>query len=354
MRARRPQARFAMLSTAWSRTDPFWTAWTDEHPSWIRLKATADVVSFPAEFLEQERRALGEHAFNREYLGVPGGGEASPFTWELYERATHGHVPLVPAGPAFNHRLSAAFRSPTRFDQTQQVGRGRMTFNRNDPATWPYFKPTIIAHDVGRTRDRSTAVIGGNGPFEPRLLGIAELEELPQGLYGSARASALATVDRRHGSNALIIADLSNDATYAEVLYEIFGARVIGVQITRHGDGSCFERRPVKNGVMLVYTVGRTYLLELYQSELQSDLVRIVDSPTSRRAYAQLVALETELRETGIIHKCAPGQHDDLGISCAMLAWAARHPHLNLWVRDLLTPRRPARPREKFNWAGCT
>jgi len=25
MRARRPQARFAMLSTAWSRTDPFWT-----------------------------------------------------------------------------------------------------------------------------------------------------------------------------------------------------------------------------------------------------------------------------------------------------------------------------------------
>ena len=28
MRARRPHARFAMLSTAWSRTDPFWTAWS--------------------------------------------------------------------------------------------------------------------------------------------------------------------------------------------------------------------------------------------------------------------------------------------------------------------------------------
>jgi terminase large subunit-like protein len=101
MRARRPQARFAMLSTAWSRTDPFWTAWIDDDPSWLRLKATADVVEFRAEFLEQERHALGERAFNREYLGVPGGGEASPFTWELYERATHGHVPLVPAGPAF-------------------------------------------------------------------------------------------------------------------------------------------------------------------------------------------------------------------------------------------------------------
>jgi hypothetical protein len=173
-----------------------------------------------------------------------------------------------------------------------------MSFNRNDPATWPYFKPLIIAHDVGRTRDRSTAVIGGNGPFEPRLLGITELEELPQGLYGSARASALAAVDRRHGSNALIVADLSNDATYAEVLYETFGSRVIGLQITRHGDGSCCERRPVKNGVMLVFTVGRTYLLELYHRELQSDQVRIVDSPTSRRAYAQLVALETEVRDT--------------------------------------------------------
>ena len=42
MRARRPQARFAMLSTAWSRTDPFWTAWAIDDPSWIRLKATAE------------------------------------------------------------------------------------------------------------------------------------------------------------------------------------------------------------------------------------------------------------------------------------------------------------------------
>jgi len=27
MRARCPEARFAMLSTAYSRTDPFWTTW---------------------------------------------------------------------------------------------------------------------------------------------------------------------------------------------------------------------------------------------------------------------------------------------------------------------------------------
>ena len=52
MRARCPKARFAMLSTAWSRTDPFWTAWSDEDPSWMRLQATADTMTlFSEEFL---------------------------------------------------------------------------------------------------------------------------------------------------------------------------------------------------------------------------------------------------------------------------------------------------------------
>jgi terminase large subunit-like protein len=102
MRARRPQARFAMLSTAWSRTDPFWTAWSDDDPSWLRLKATADVPGmFAPAYLEQERRQLGEHNFNREYLGIPIGAAASPFGWDLYERATQIHVPLVPSGRAF-------------------------------------------------------------------------------------------------------------------------------------------------------------------------------------------------------------------------------------------------------------
>ena len=103
MRARRPQARLAMLSTAWSRTDPFWTEWASDDPTWIRLKATVDQdpTLFPAAYLEQERRALGEHAFKREYLGIPGGGQASPFTWDLYYRAIRSNAPLVPAGPAF-------------------------------------------------------------------------------------------------------------------------------------------------------------------------------------------------------------------------------------------------------------
>lgn len=101
MRAR-TQARFVMLSTAWSRTDPFWTAWSDDDPSWIRLQATADTAPFSPQFLEQERRALGEHAFAREYYGIPMGGHASPFTWELYERASQVRVPAVRPGPAFD------------------------------------------------------------------------------------------------------------------------------------------------------------------------------------------------------------------------------------------------------------
>ena len=163
-----------------------------------------------------------------------------------------------------------------------------MTFNPQDPNTWPYFKPLIIAHDVGRSRDRSTAVIGGNSPVQPRLVGITELVELPTGLYGSNRASALATIDRRYNSNALIVADLSNDPTYAEVLLETFGPRVIGLHISRHGDGMNVEWRSVKQGHMPVYTIGRTYLIDLFHAELQADQIRIVDGPESRRAYAQL------------------------------------------------------------------
>jgi hypothetical protein len=124
MRARRPQARFAMLSTAWSRADPFWTAWADDDPTWIRLKATADAVTiFPAAFLEQERRALGEPVFNREYLGIPGGAHASLFSWDLYDRATQVHPPLVPPGPAFRPPLEqrgAPIGNP--FQNLKQIG----------------------------------------------------------------------------------------------------------------------------------------------------------------------------------------------------------------------------------------
>ena len=137
-------------------------------------------------------------------------------------------------------------------------------FNPDDSRLGPVFGLLIIAHDVGRSRDRSTAVVGGNCPLGPRLLGIVESEELPQGLFGSARASALAVIDRRHQSNGLIVADLSTDASYAEVLHATFGRRVIGLQISRNGDGMNAELRAVNNSAMPVYTIGRSFFSNYY------------------------------------------------------------------------------------------
>lgn len=103
MRARCPQARFAMLSTAWTRTDYFWTQWASDNPKILRLQATADSADAPfsKEFLAEQQMLLGEHDFKREYLGIPGGQQDSPFTWELFETASQIHQPLAGPGPAF-------------------------------------------------------------------------------------------------------------------------------------------------------------------------------------------------------------------------------------------------------------
>ena len=310
MRAQRLDARIAMLSTANSRTDPFWSAWESDDQSWRRLQVTvdADPSLYSQDYLDQERRALGEERYKREFLGIPTGGQVSPFTWELYERATKLLV---------------------------------------HPNSWEFLKPTIIAHDVGHTKDRSTAVIGGTSALAPGLRLIKQHEELPQGLYGSARAEALAGIDRLYNYKTLIFADLSFDPTYAEVLVERFGPeRVIGLKITNSGDGMTAERMQVKNSAILLYTIGRSYLFDLLHRDLHNSKVRILDGETSRRAYEQLMALEMEYRHNGAIYKCVSGHHDDLAISCAILVWAAQHPHLEVWCRPLeprpVRVRRPA------------
>lgn len=114
-------------------------------------------------------------------------------------------------------------------------------FIPDDPKTWP-MKVRIIAHDVARSHDRSTAVIGGNCPFN---LGSAFVE-LRVGLYGSELASA---IDQSYNRNCLIVADLSNDATYGETLFDMFGPRIVGLQIGRFGDGTTSQPRQVRHGV---------------------------------------------------------------------------------------------------------
>jgi hypothetical protein len=120
MRARQPQARLAMLSTAWSRTDPFWTAWDNQELDYLRLKVTADMPDCPlsAEHLERERAALSEAEYKREYLGIPAGSHTSPFSWELYDQATRIFTPKMPAGPAFGPELEpAGVLIPNEFKQ---------------------------------------------------------------------------------------------------------------------------------------------------------------------------------------------------------------------------------------------
>ena len=298
MRAQRPEARFVMLSTANTRTDPFWSAWETGGQSWMRIQVTVDVDStlYSQDYLDQERRALGEDRYKREFLGIPAGGPVSPFTWDLFDRAT---------------------QTPVHAD------------------AWQVFKPTLIVHDVGYTQDRSTAVVGGRTILAPGLSLLRHFEELPQGLHGSDRAEALARIDQLHGSKTLIFADLSFDPSYDEILVDRFGReRLIGIKIHNgnSGDGLTAEYRPVRNIAIQQYTISRSSILH---RELYDNKVRIFDGAGSRRAYEQLAMLEMEYRQTGTIYGCHSGRHDDLAISCAILVWAAQHPHLGYWMRAL-------------------
>jgi hypothetical protein len=95
-------------------------------------------------------------------------------------------------------------------------------------------------------------------------------------------------------------------------------------------------------------------LLELFHANF-SPIRSGFPTGVTRRAYEQLANLELELRDSGMIYSCPGGLHDDLGLSCAMLAWAAQHPHLQYWMRNLQAALRPRKPREKFNWGlACT
>lgn len=223
-----------------------------------------------------------------------------------------------------------------------------------DVGDWPQYEPLIIAHDVGHTHDRSTAVVGGLSPYGPRVVGIGDVEELQQGLFASARARALAEVDHRQKRNGLIVADVGFDPTYAELLFETFGPRVVGLRITGAGDGMNCVRWPVSGGHVLVYHVARSYLLELLHRELEMNQVRFAAGPATRKAFEQLANLELEYRPSGTVYRCPVGLHDDLGMSVAMLVWAARHPHLPTWTRQLLRPYRRPTPRSSSGWGAFT
>jgi hypothetical protein len=131
----------------------------------------------------------------------------------------------------------------------------------------------------------------------------------------------------------------------------MFGHRIIGVNITWRGDGMDFTPRQVPGGVIPVYSIGRTTLIEKYLAEIERGNMCIVNNAMSRRAYQQLAELEVVEKETGRFYKCLSGRHDDLGISCAMTSWAARHPHLPEWMRLCERSRTYRKPyKEPYGW----
>jgi hypothetical protein len=215
-----------------------------------------------------------------------------------------------------------------------------MSLSRDDPASWGDCGLQIIAHDTATTRDRSTAVVGRMSDFRPPEYGLVHLERLPQGLYGAARASALAEVDRKFGGRNLIVADLSNDPSYLDALAQAFGRRVIGVHIGAAGDGTTFERlQPLRGVVIPKYSLGRTYVIDKLHATLENGALRLPADNGAKEAFAELAALETVISQVGNrLYNCLPGSHDDLGMSMAIASWALRHPHAGEWVKLVRPP----------------
>ena len=74
----------------------------------------------------------------------------------------------------------------------------------------------------------------------------------------------------------------------------------------------------------------------------------------SRGLIEQLTALERQQRDSGNVYTCPLRQHDDLGISVAILVWAAQHPHLEPWTRPIFDAHRPPRKRSTYDMRAFT
>jgi hypothetical protein len=93
------KGRFVALSTAFAKSGWFHREWT-EGEGYRRLSITArDCPRIPPEFLETERRKLGERWFDMEYMNVFGDDIAAVFSSEDISRAlSSGVQPLFGRG----------------------------------------------------------------------------------------------------------------------------------------------------------------------------------------------------------------------------------------------------------------
>jgi len=78
------------------------------------------------------------------------------------------------------------------------------------------------------------------------------------------------------------------------------------VQIGCSSDGRPLEHRQARAGAVPVYRVVWTFLLNGLLADFHDGRIRFAASEDSRRAFAQLEALETECRESGTAYPLFP------------------------------------------------
>jgi hypothetical protein len=80
--------RLVCLSSAYAQLGFFYEAWQSGGPGWQRVKVTAaECGRIDAAFLEEEREALGERVYAREYDCVFSSADAAVFDPVAIERA---------------------------------------------------------------------------------------------------------------------------------------------------------------------------------------------------------------------------------------------------------------------------
>jgi hypothetical protein len=81
--------RLVALSTPFGKRGWWFTEWTEGGDGWKRVKVTArDCPRISDEFLEQERKHLGQFWYDQEYEVKFLDAESAAFTWEMVKSAT--------------------------------------------------------------------------------------------------------------------------------------------------------------------------------------------------------------------------------------------------------------------------
>lgn len=105
------KGRFVALSTAFAKSGWFYQQWTDPGYECLRLSITAlDCPRIPREFLETERRKLGQRWFAMEYMNIFGDDIAAVFSTDDLKRAKTSDVkPLFAPKPATPESASPTY-----------------------------------------------------------------------------------------------------------------------------------------------------------------------------------------------------------------------------------------------------